>query len=53
MFTNMLVLALFQGYYAQNASNTGVKTFHSDVDISPIEAVIIFPAPCYYYSGRG
>ena len=41
MFTIMLVLVLFQGSYAQNASNTGVKTFHSDVDISPIEAVIM------------
>ena len=42
MFTIMLILVLFQGSYAQNASNTGVKTFHSDVDISPIEAVIMY-----------
>ena len=37
----MLVLVLFQGSYAQNASNTGVNTFHSDVDISQIEALIM------------
>lgn len=58
----ILILPLFQGSYAQNASNTGVQTFHSDVDISSIEAVIMinenqnksvfFQPPCYYYTGR-
>ena len=41
ILTIMLLLPLFQGSYAQNASNTGVQTFHSGTDTSPIEAVIM------------
>jgi len=41
MFGIILALPLFHSSYAQNASNTGVPTFHSDVDVSPIEAVIM------------
>ena len=37
----ILTLPLFQGSYAKNVSNTGVQTFYSDVDISPIETVIM------------
>lgn len=34
------VLSLIQSSYAQNATS-GVSTFHSDVDVSPIEAIIM------------
>ena len=40
MFSIMLVPPILQGSYAQNAT-TGIQAFHSDVDISPIEAVIM------------
>jgi len=40
MFSIMLALPVFQGSYAQNAT-TGIQAFHSDVDVSPIEAVIM------------
>lgn len=40
MFSIMLVPPILQDSYAQNAT-TGIQAFHSDVDISPIEAVIM------------
>jgi len=37
----ILTLPVFLNSYAQNLSNTGNQTFHSDLDASPIEAVIM------------
>jgi plastocyanin len=36
----VLILPIFHSSYAQNAT-TGVRTFHGDVDASPIEAIIM------------
>ncbi len=36
----VLILPIFHSSYAQNVT-TGVRTFHSDVDASPVEAVIM------------
>lgn len=40
MFGIILTLTILQVSYAQNGNST-TKTFHSDTDVSPIEAVIM------------